>query len=413
MTQPEFFTRNRRALVAALQKRRGFEGLIVIAGSGQMQISADRTFVFEQEGSFLYLTGLDEPGAVLVIDNHEQYLIVPKRSVSRIAFEGAVDAKAILQTSGISDVYESTEGWERLTRRLNKIKHVATLQAPDTYIESIDTYTNPARAHLVKRLKSVAKGVRILDARPEIAQLRMIKSEYEVGLIEQAIAHAKKLFTAIERQRLAAENERDLLAEITRIRIKDGLINAYEPIIASGANAVTLHYVANNSPIDKKGLLLLDIGVKYQHYSADISRTVSYAPNKRQRAVYDAVLAIQQEIIAILKPGVTFKECELHVMQLMGEKLRELGLIKTISNEAIRQYYPHSISHFLGIDVHDVGDYSRPMEPGMVITVEPGIYIPQEGIGVRLEDDVLITQNGCRNLSRKLPKNIASLTIKA
>jgi Xaa-Pro aminopeptidase len=211
------------------------------------------------------------------------------------------------------------------------------------------------------------------------------------------------------------------MAEITRQRIKMQLENAYEPIIAGGINAATLHYVKNNAPLDKKSLLLLDIGLKYHGYCADITRTVAFDPDinapdkrgtaKRQQEVYDAVLAIQEYALGLLKPGVILKEYEKRLLERMGAELKKLNLIKNQDEDNIRRFYPHSTSHFLGIDVHDAGAYDRPLEPGMVLTVEPGIYIKDEDLGIRIEDDIVITDEGNRILTDKLPKNLCSLTI--
>ena len=138
-----------------------------------------------------------------------------------------------------------------------------------------------------------------------------------------------------------------------------------------------------------------------------MSRTVmSGEPSRRQRAVYEAVLAVQEYGFSLLKPGVIFREFEEQIVAFMGEKLRELGLIKTITDENVRKYFPHATSHYLGLNTHDVGDYDRPLEPGVVMTVEPGIYIPEEGIGIRIEDDVLITESGIKNLTERLPRNM-------
>jgi Xaa-Pro aminopeptidase len=153
-------------------------------------------------------------------------------------------------------------------------------------------------------------------------------------------------------------------------------------------------------------LLILDVGAEVEHYAADITRTFSLSgrPSSRQQAVHAAVSEVQQYAFSLLKPGVMMREYEQQIEQFMGEKLRELGLIKTIEHDEVRKFYPHATSHFLGLNVHDVGEYDRPFEAGEVLTVEPGIYIQQEGIGVRVEDDVLLTPNGIKILTDKLPR---------
>ena len=174
--------------------------------------------------------------------------------------------------------------------------------------------------------------------------------------------------------------------------------------MASDLNATTIHYTDNNEPLKNKNFILIDGGAEVENYVADISRTYFIkTPTKRQKAVYTAVKEVQEYAINLLGPGVILKNYEKLVEAYMGEKLRELGLIKTISSENVRKFFPHGTTHFLGLDAHDSGDYERPLEPGMVLTVEPGIYIPKEKIGIRIEDDFLVTEDGLKNLSQKVP----------
>ena len=410
--QKRFHRNNRKKLLQSLSAAGEDLGLIVITGNSYVQASADRALPFEQDSNFFYLTGITESGVLLVIVRGKEYLVVSERSEVRKAFEGEVDFEALSAVSGIETIYGEEEAWPQIIKRVKKEKRVGVLMPAESYIAAIDMHTNPSRARLVERLQAARKSVGLIDLRTHLVILRMTKTKYEIRMIQQAIRHTQKLLTIIESKRERVVKENDLLAEITRYMIKHQLEYAYEPIIASGINAVTLHYSKNNNFIDKKGLLLLDIGLKYNGYSADITRTISYSPNKRQRQVYDAVLAVQNHAIALLKPGITVKAYEEDILHFMGEKLRELGLIRSISKESVRQFYPHATSHFLGIDVHDSGDYERQLEPGMILTVEPGIYIKEENIGIRIEDDVLITADGNLVLTNKLPRNLASLTIR-
>jgi Xaa-Pro aminopeptidase len=197
-------------------------------------------------------------------------------------------------------------------------------------------------------------------------------------------------------------------AEITSHVLRSGAQDAWKPIVASGVNACTLHSSDNNTKLGVGTLIVIDIGVEVSHYCSDISRTFSTDghPGRRAQAVYSAVKEIQNFAIGLQKPGASIKENEKKVEVFLGECLRELNLIKTIDRDTVRQFFPHATSHFLGLDPHDAGDYDRPLEPGMVLTVEPGIYIPKEGLGVRLEDDILITPGGYKNLSAKLPRKL-------
>lgn len=406
--QCAFHAKNRQKLRKKLGKK---HELIVIAGNSLMQASADRAFPFEQDSHFFYLTGVTEPEVTLVMDGEDEYLIIPERDAVRTAFEGAIDADTMRLVSGIDRVLAEPEAWPTLRTRVQSLKKVATVAAPQAYIEHYEMFTNPSRQRLTNRLTEAEPTLELYDIRAEITLLRMIKTPYELKMIKRAIKETAKLFKAIERVRGKATNEADLWAEISRITVKNQLTNAYEPIIASGQNAITLHYVKNNAPLDKEGMLLLDIGLRYQGYSADITRTISFKPTQRQYEVFGAVLAVHTYALSILKPAITMREYEDKVQEYMGEQLMQLGLIKENKKGLIREFYPHSTSHFLGIDVHDVGDYERPLAPNMVLTVEPGIYIKDENIGIRLEDDVVITKTGAKVLSDALPKSLRSLTM--
>lgn len=410
--QSKFHQSNRQKLQQLLSRQNEFAELIVIGANSFMQASADRAFPFVQDNNFFYLTGISEPEIILVMDGSVEYLIIPARSQARIAFEGVVDTEHMSRVSGIKMVLNEVEGWELLNAQLAKTKQVATLLASENYIPSMEMFTNPSRQRLVGRLIESEKNLQLHDLRQKLMNLRMLKSDYEIQMIKRAFKETYDLFEAVDEMRLQVSYEHELLAEISRLTVQKQLVNAYDPIIASGVNALTLHYVKNNAKLDKKGMLLLDIGLKYNGYAADISRTISFAPTKRQQEVYDAVLAVQRFAISILKPGITVKDYETKVRDYMGEQLLQLGLTTVNDKESVGKFYPHSTSHFLGLDVHDVGDYQRPLEPGMVLTVEPGIYIKAENIGIRLEDDVVITKKGNEILSDALPKNISSLTIR-
>ena len=274
-------------------------------------------------------------------------------------------------------------------------------------------FTNPSRSRLKELLEDLAgKGsskIEFVDLRPHFVQMRMIKQDYELAMIRKAIDGTTELFQKIDSILDEAKNEHEIHAEVVKFAINKQMKFAYDPIIAGGPNAVTLHYERTNSKLDKSLPILLDIGLKYRGYSADITRTVCRKPTSRQEAVYNGVLGVQKYAIGLLMPGINLKDYEKRINEYMGEKLIELGLIKTADMESIRKYYPHSTSHFLGIDVHDVADYDRPLEPGMVLTVEPGIYIKDEAIGVRIEDNILITADGNENLSNQLLKELRSL----
>lgn len=404
----DFFAGNRERL------RQLFTGTapIVITAHGRMQKNADEAYGFRQDGSFWYLTGIDEPDILLVMDKGHEYLIVPDRGDWQEASEGALDFAELARRSGIETVLKEKEGWRQLGARLKRVRHVATLSANPPYMDVFGMYTNPARATLVRRLKDTNDALELLDLRQHMMRMRMIKQPVEIEALQHAIdITADTLKQILKPQRLAKYSyEYEIEAEITHgFRMRGAQGNAFDPVVSAGIRAVTVHSKASDKQLASDELLVVDVGARYQYYAADLARTVSLGgkPTRRQQAVWQAVHDAQEYAFSLLKPGVMMREYEKQMEEFVGEKLRELGLIKSISKETVRDgFFPHATSHFLGIDPHDSGDYSLPLEPGVVLAVEPGIYIADEEIGVRIEDDVLITAEGCEILSQKLPREL-------
>lgn len=399
-----FFTRNReklKELIGVLP--------IVITANGQLQKSADTTYPFKQDANFWYATGINEPDLVLVLDDNKEYLILPKRSDYQNIFDGQVDKAAFSRQSGITDIKEFDDGWKQLGARLRQVKQVAIIVPPPQFIEVYGMYTNPARKVLADLLKQENSSLEFVDARPYFTKLRMIKQDQEIEAIKRAIAiTAEGLRRVTETTVLKKYTyEYEVEADLTHVFLKQGSNHAFDPIIASGKRACVLHNTGNKGKLSPNELLLFDIGAEYCGYAADISRTVALGElTDRQLQVYKSVLEVQQYAFELLKPGIMLTEYEQQVESFMGEKLRELCLIKTVESSEIRKFYPHATSHHIGLDVHDVDDRKQPLAPNMVITVEPGIYIPEEQTGVRIEDDVLITSNGVEILSSSLPSEL-------
>jgi Xaa-Pro aminopeptidase len=405
---PEFFKGNRQRLREAF----GDSAPIILSANGLVQRTRDDdTYEFKQDGSFWYLSGIDEPNFILVMDKNKDYLIGPELDERWLAFHGEIDFQALAKRSGVDEVLPGKRGWQKLSRKLKNSKHVATIIPPEAFDQRFLVYTNPAKTHLVKNLKSYNSKLKLLDITGHINELRMIKQEPEIKAIQHVIDETIEVYGAIGKKLGKYGNEREISAEIDYLYAKRGLKPSFRQIIAGGKNAVTLHYGKNDSPINPAEILLMDIGASLSHYCSDLTRSVSLKPTKRQKAVYDAVMEARQFALRMLKPGIQLPRYEGAISHFMGEKLRELGLIKIIDEPSVRKYYPHSTSHFLGIDVHDVGDFEKPLEEGMVITVEPGLYIPEENIGIRIEDDVLITKAGCKVLSGRLSRELGSLRI--
>jgi Xaa-Pro aminopeptidase len=402
----DFFRGNRERL------RQLFAGTapIVVTANALLQKAMDEPFPFHQDRNFWYLTGIDEPGVILVMEKGREYLIVPPREVVREQFDGAIDFGRFAAISGIDTIYYEKDGWKQLSARLKKVQNVATLGAAPKYISQLGFYTNPARAELIFRLKEINSEIELLDLRQHLGRMRMVKHPAEVEAIQKAIditADAIKYVTRparLPKYTYEYEVEADLARQF---RCAGARGHAFQPIVSGGERACTLHQVRNEMPLNPGELLLMDVGAQYEMYAADLTRTVVIGPPaKRQQQVYDAVAAAQDYAYGLLKPGAKLRDYEKQMEQFIGEKLRELSLIKSIETETVRHYFPHAVSHFLGLDTHDSGDYDRPLEPGTVLTVEPGIYIPQEQIGVRIEDDIIITTGGNEIMSRHLPRQL-------
>jgi Xaa-Pro aminopeptidase len=402
----QFFVGNRQRLLRLYNG----DAPIVITANGLTQRGGDTTYDFSQDASFWYLTGIDDPDIILVMHDKHQYLIVPGRSASREAFDGAINIEVLKSRSGINEVLTEFEGEDRLKELLKDNKEVATLLSPGEYIESFGFYTNPARARLESKLKQLSPKVELTDIAYELLKLRVVKQPEELKALVAAINITNlSLREVLDEETLGGySHEFQLEAELSRsFRFRGASGHGFSPIVASGKDACTLHNIANNGPINRADLIVVDCGAEVEHYSADITRTVAVSkPSPRQQAVHEAVLEVQEYAFSLLKPGVLLRQYEEKIEKFLGNKLIELNLIEEITRANVRKFYPHATSHFLGLNVHDIGDYNLPLQPGMVITVEPGIYIKSESIGVRIEDDVLITKNGIKPLSTKLGRGL-------
>lgn len=266
-----------------------------------------------------------------------------------------------------------------------------------------DFVQNPAQKQLWKTLERIFQ--KVADCQREIAKLRAIKQPEEIKAMQRAINLTTKGFELVHEKLPQFSYEYQIEAEFTHLFRGEGAKgHAYDPIIASGAHACTLHYAQNQAKL-KNGLLLMDVGARVDGYAADITRTYAIGePTKRQVAVHKAVESAQQQIISLLKPGIELRAYLNQVDDIMQKAIASLDLFHQADD--YRRYFPHAISHGLGVDVHDALGTPRVLEAGMVLTVEPGIYILEEGIGVRIEDDILITEKSHRNLSQKLATHL-------
>lgn len=396
--EKEFFTHNRRAIYEAAAA-----DVIVLAGNVSLQRSNDASYAFEQEANFWYLTGIHAPGWRLVIEKDKSYLVAPDIDEVHRIFDGSLsdaDAKAI---SGVDVVLKYKAG-EALLETLKAAGSKAATIGEDPHKEHYDFALNPGPVDMLLKLQNIFGEVK--DCRHELAKLRAIKTPEEIQLIRNAIQLTINGFEVVRNNINHYSFEYEIEADFDYQFRKQGASgHAYDPIVAAGKNACTLHYGKNQDPLVPGEFVLLDIGARLNGYPADITRTYAHGDvSDRHKAVHHEVDTAHHDIIELLAPGLNVKDYFHEVDKIMLIALHNLGLFKEDSD--YRKYFPHSISHGLGIDVHDSLGGPETFQPGMVLTVEPGIYIPEEGIGVRIEDDILITETGHENLSGGLPTSL-------
>lgn len=398
----ELYSNNRKCLAA------GIDRIIVLSAYKSVQRRGDLSFSFEQEANFWYVTGIEEPDWWVIIDAMAQksWLVAPEVDEVHRVFDGSLSWDEAKRISGIDTVLSREDAKLLLEKLATKHDTVYTL-GPDPHEKNYSFAVNPAQANMRKMLKKMFATV--ADCRQDLAKLRAIKRPHEIAVMEKAVALTVSAFADIKEKLPTLPTEYQVEAEFSYAFRRSGAKgHAYDPIVAGGANACTLHYTSNQDPLPANGLLLIDIGARVDGYAADITRTHAIGtPTDRQKAVHAAVERAHHAIIALLKPGLDVREYHKAVDSIMKHELVGLGLMKSVDDEAgYRTYFPHAISHGLGIDVHDSLGRPDTFVPGMVLTVEPGIYIPEEGIGVRIEDDILITDTGHRNLSAALPTSL-------
>ncbi len=367
---------------------------------------------FLQDNNFLYFTGLDIPDAVVIFKKLKNKiyseLFIERGIPEREVWEGKkLSREKAKEISGIDSISYLDEFERKINLHLNGSKKCFV----NTNSGDISEPLNKKQV-FVQKVRERFSHILFADISGLIRPCRTIKEKWEISQIQKAIDITgdgiKSIIEKAKPGMMEYELEAILQYEITR----NGLRHmGFKPIIAAGGNAATLHYEANNSRIGKDEMVLLDVGAACNNYSADISRTfpVSGKFTKRQKAVYQEVLNVNKAIIKMVKPGVSLPDLNKKTVELISDALVRLKLIK--DKKDYQKYFMHNVSHHLGMDTHDVGGRDSVLKAGNVITVEPGIYIPEEKIGVRIEDDILVTKDGYKNLSKKIPKEIEKLEI--
>lgn len=371
---------------------------IVLTAHCNMQQRNDTSFHFIQEPNFWYLTGIDEADWQLVLHEGHSYLIAPEVDEVHQTFNGRLSYDEAKHRSGVDEVISADKGKELLEQLTKRHSTVYTLGL-HPHRKYFDFAENPAQARLTRQLKRLFGEVK--DCRRELACLRAIKQPEEVTLIRRSVGETCRAFELIRQKLPELRYEYEIEAEFSYEFRRHNFHHGYDPIVAAGINACTLHYIANDTQLHQEQLVLIDIGASKDGYSADITRTYAYGQaTRRQQDVHAAVETAHHEIIDLLKPGYAIAEYLDRVDEIMKRALASVDL--EYDDEQYRRYFPHAISHGLGIDVHDSLGGFKEFQPGMVLTVEPGIYVVDEHIGVRIEDDILITDDGHDNLSSKL-----------
>ena len=421
------FSKRRKKLARAIGKN----SVAILSTADLSTRTNDTYYPFRSDSDFYYYTGFSEPQALMMIapgrPEGEFILCVRPKDPLMETWEGFMEG-----LDGVIKNYDANESFDiadidtvliDVMRSREKIAY--TIGKNRFYDDKVIKAFNALKAN--QRQGGVIPN-EIVSLEPIIHEMRQIKSRQEIQLMKRSARIGVEAHLRVMRECKPDVYEYQIEASIRHQFGQYGSIPSYNSIVASGDNACTLHYVENQSKLKQGDLLLTDAGCEYQMYASDITRTIPVSGKftKDQKAIYAIVLSAQKSAIASVKPGQTFENMQKNTIEIITRGLRKLGILKgnlskLIKEEAYKPFYMHGIGHWLGMDVHDVGSYvnekgkSKKFLPGMVITVEPGIYISRKskhvdkkwkGIGIRIEDDVLVTRSGCEVLSGKLPKEI-------
>ncbi|MBM3451778.1 MAG: M24 family metallopeptidase [Bacteroidetes bacterium] len=408
------YVKNRQKFIQRMEKN----ALAVFNSNDIYPISADSTMPFQQHRDILYLSGVDQEESILVLfpdcsnPAHREVLFLKETSEHIAIWEGEkLTKQAAFDTAGIKTVYWLQQ-FPAIFKQLMAEAHGIYLNTNEHLRANTEVETREDR--FIKKVKQDFPSHQVLKSAPILHKIRSIKEAIELELMQKACkiteAGVRRLLNFIKPGVWEYEIEAELAHEFLRNRSKGF---AYTPIVASGKNACVLHYIENNQQCKDGDVILLDVGAEYANYASDLTRCIPVNGRftTRQKEVYNAVLRVKSEAQKLLKPGTIMAEYHKQVGLLMEEQLVKLKLI-TLDDikkqnpdwPAYKKYFMHGTSHFLGLDTHDVGLWNEPIQAGMVFTCEPGIYIPEEGLGIRLEDDLVVQEKGEPfNLMKDIP----------
>ena len=419
------FTRRRRQLMRMADQ----DAILILPSAPQRIRSHDTHYQYRQDSDFWYLSGFREPEAVLVLvpgrKHGEALLFCRERDAEREAWDGPrAGPEGAVSAHGFDDAYPIADLDEILPGLLEGRSRVYYHFGRDTEFDlKLIGWVNRVRSQVRHGAQPPHE---FLELGHLLHELRLFKSPAELKLMRRAADIAAQAQLAAMRATRAGGREYEVEAALQFVYRSHDAVAAYEPIVGSGANACVLHYRDNNGPVAAGDLLLCDAGAEYAGYASDITRTwpVDGTYSKEQRALYDIVLAAQAAALAQARPGRPWIAGHEAAVEVLAEGLLSVGLLKgslktVLASGAYKKFYMHKTGHWLGLDVHDVGDYKvagefRELEPGMVFTIEPGLYIPPgskgvaakwQGIGIRIEDDVVVTADGHEVITGGVPRD--------
>ena len=414
------FIKNRAKFIQRMQPN----SMAIFNSNDIYPISADSTLPFAQHRDIFYLSGVDQEESILIIfpdvlkDEYHEILFLKETNEHIAIWEGEkLTKEKALETSGIKNVFWIAD-LQKILFELMTLTEKVYLNTNEHYRANTDTETREAR--FINWLQKKYPAHTYLRSQPILQRLRSVKEPEEIALIQEACDITEKGFKRVlgfvQPDVTEYEIEAEFIHEFIRNR-SDGF--AYTPIVGSGYNACVLHYIENNQKCIAGDVILMDVGAAYANYSSDMTRCIPVSGKftDRQKDVYNSVLRVKKAAAKMLKPGVLWAEYHIEVGKLMTKELIQLDLIskKDVNNEdpewpAYKKYFMHGTSHHMGLDTHDYGVLTEPMQAGMVFTVEPGIYIPEENLGIRIEDNYVIQEKGEPvNLMANIPCEIEEI----
>ena len=400
----DLYSKNRKNFMATMQAN----GLAVFNSNDIYPISADSTLPFEQHRDIFYLSGVDQEESILLLfpnaknANHREILFLKETNDHIAVWEGEkLSQLQATQLTGIKTIYW-LDDFEKIFTQLATQCYTFYFNTNEHYRAKVETQTREDR--FIKWAKEKFPKHATAKSNFLLQRLRSVKDQEEIDQIQRACDITEKGFRRILSFVKPGVWEYEIEAELSHEFLKNCSKGfAYQPIIASGKNNNVLHYTQNNARCEAGDLILMDVAAEYGNYSSDMTRTIPVSGrfSKRQKEVYQAVMRVGKEATKMLIPGVLWKEYHIEVGKIMTSELLGLGLLNKVTvdnqdpkNPAYKKYFMHGTSHHLGLNTHDYGLLEEPMQANMVFTVEPGIYIPEEGFGIRLEDDVVIQETG-------------------